>query len=135
MIFITHSYNINIEVPPKEEIFPREVDTSKNIKSKESMSYQDKTLICKDCTKEFIWTAGEQQFFAQKGFDKPPIRCLECRKKKKAQQKPQPVPAAKEMHTITCTSCGKQTEIDFRPRNLEGILCADCFKKKTEIKK
>ena len=23
--------------------------------------YEDKTLVCKDCGKEFVWTAGEQE--------------------------------------------------------------------------
>ena len=30
--------------------------------------YEDKTLICKDCHKEFVFTAGEQEFYAEKGF-------------------------------------------------------------------
>lgn len=45
--------------------------------------YQDKTLVCKDCGKEFIWTAGEQQFYAEKGFQNEPVRCKECRDAKK----------------------------------------------------
>ena len=24
--------------------------------------FEDKTLVCKDCGKEFVWTAGEQEF-------------------------------------------------------------------------
>ena len=30
--------------------------------------YEDKTLICKDCGAEFVFTAGEQEFYASKGF-------------------------------------------------------------------
>ena len=30
--------------------------------------YEDKTLVCKDCGKEFVFTAGEQEFYAEKGF-------------------------------------------------------------------
>ena len=41
--------------------------------------YEDKTLICKDCGKEFIFTAGEQEFYAEKGFQNEPQRCKECR--------------------------------------------------------
>lgn len=44
---------------------------------------EDKTLICKECGKEFVFTAGEQEFFAKKGFDNVPVRCPECRKAKK----------------------------------------------------
>ena len=32
--------------------------------------YEDKTLICKECGKEFVFTAGEQEFYAEKGFEK-----------------------------------------------------------------
>lgn len=46
--------------------------------------YNDKTIACKDCGTDFIFSAGEQEFFAQKGFDNEPIRCKECRDKKKA---------------------------------------------------
>lgn len=48
------------------------------------MEYKDKTLICKDCGKEFTFTAGEQEFYAEKGFTNEPQRCAECRKAKKA---------------------------------------------------
>lgn len=44
----------------------------------------DKTLICKDCGKEFVFTEGEQQFYAEKGFTNEPTRCKECRANKKA---------------------------------------------------
>ncbi|AFK87652.1 zinc-ribbon domain-containing protein [Thermoanaerobacterium saccharolyticum] len=45
--------------------------------------YQDKTLVCKDCGAEFVWTAGEQEFYAQKGFQNAPVRCKSCRDAKK----------------------------------------------------
>ncbi len=32
------------------------------------MSYTDKTLTCRDCNASFVFTAGEQEFHAQKGF-------------------------------------------------------------------
>ena len=47
---------------------------------------EDKTLVCKDCGKEFIFTVGEQEFFKEKGFDNDPVRCPECRKARKAQR-------------------------------------------------
>ena len=37
--------------------------------------YQDKTLTCKDCGQEFVFTAGEQEFYAEKGFQNEPTRC------------------------------------------------------------
>ena len=44
---------------------------------------QDKTIVCKDCGKEFVFTVGEQQFYAEKGFENEPVRCKECRTNKK----------------------------------------------------
>lgn len=44
---------------------------------------QDKTIVCKDCGKEFVFTVGEQQFYAEKGFENEPVRCKECRINKK----------------------------------------------------
>jgi hypothetical protein len=43
---------------------------------------KDKTLVCKDCHKSFIFTADEQKFFKDKGFIEPK-RCPVCRKKNK----------------------------------------------------
>ncbi|MEA5003586.1 MAG: zinc-ribbon domain-containing protein [Christensenella sp.] len=43
----------------------------------------DKTLICKDCGSEFVFTEGEQEFFKEKGFDNEPVRCPNCRKARK----------------------------------------------------
>jgi len=48
------------------------------------VEYKDKTLVCKDCGKEFTFTAGEQEFYAEKGFQNEPVRCPECRKARKA---------------------------------------------------
>ena len=37
--------------------------------------YEDKTLVCKECGKEFVFTAGEQEFYAERGFQNEPQRC------------------------------------------------------------
>ena len=43
------------------------------------MEYSDKVLKCADCSAEFIFTAGEQMFFADKGFKNEPKRCKACK--------------------------------------------------------
>lgn len=48
---------------------------------------EDKTLVCKDCGTKFVFTVGEQQFYAEKGFTNEPQRCLACRKAKKEQRR------------------------------------------------
>ena len=65
--------------------------------------YEDKTLVCKDCGKEFIFTAGEQEFYAEKGFQNEPARCKECRTAKKAASK-----QAREMYDVICADCGAE---------------------------
>ncbi len=47
------------------------------------MSYADKTLTCRDCGTQFVFTAGEQEFYAQKGFTNEPTRCPSCRQARK----------------------------------------------------
>lgn len=47
------------------------------------MSYTDRTLTCRDCGGQFIFTAGEQEFYSQKGFLNDPVRCPECRRMRK----------------------------------------------------
>ena len=45
--------------------------------------YEDKTLVCKECGNEFVFTAGEQEFYAEKGFQNEPQRCKSCRDARK----------------------------------------------------
>lgn len=49
------------------------------------MSFQDKSIQCSDCGTTFSFTAGEQEFFASKGFTNQPKRCPSCRRAKKQQ--------------------------------------------------
>ena len=43
---------------------------------------EDKNLVCRDCGNEFVFSAGEQEFYAGKNFPDP-VRCPDCRKVKK----------------------------------------------------
>jgi hypothetical protein len=46
----------------------------------------DKTLQCKDCNQDFVFTEGEQEFYKEKGFENEPQRCPECRRARKQQR-------------------------------------------------
>ena len=46
--------------------------------------FEDKTLVCRECGKEFVFSASEQQFYAEKGFQNEPGRCPACRAARKA---------------------------------------------------
>ncbi len=48
--------------------------------------YKDKTITCVDCGEEFVFTARDQEFYAEKGFNNEPKRCKACRDKKKAER-------------------------------------------------
>lgn len=82
--------------------------------------YQDKILVCKDCGNEFTFTAGEQEFYAEKGFQNEPSRCKDCRVAKKNNAK-------KEMYEITCADCGKVDKVPFMPKNDRPVYCSECF--------
>jgi CxxC-x17-CxxC domain-containing protein len=88
------------------------------------MPFQDQNLKCRDCGKDFVWTAEEQDFYQQKDFTNAPVRCPECRQAKKQQMR-----ADRKMYPITCSSCGKQDEVPFEPRGDRPVLCQECFRK------
>jgi len=86
--------------------------------------FEDKTLVCKDCGQEFVFTAGEQEFYAEKGFQNEPMRCKECRISKK-----QSMRENREMHLTVCADCGQEAKVPFIPKNDRPIYCSDCFAK------
>ncbi|MBS7355051.1 MAG: zinc-ribbon domain containing protein [Eubacteriales bacterium] len=84
--------------------------------------FQDKTLVCKDCGAELVFTAGEQEFYAEKGFQNEPIRCKACRNARKSQRS-----GEREMYDAVCAACGAPTKIPFVPKNDRPIYCSACF--------
>ena len=86
--------------------------------------YEDKVLICKECNNEFVFTAGEQEFYAEKGFVNEPQRCKACRDKRKAALK-----APREMHDAVCAQCGKACQVPFEPKEDRPVFCSECFAK------
>ncbi|GAC1649737.1 MAG: zinc-ribbon domain containing protein [Herpetosiphon sp.] len=110
------------------------------------MSFADKTLTCRDCNSPFTFTAGEQEFYAQRGFENEPIRCADCRQARKQSRNSGSrggyesggyggggggggsyAREPREMHTTTCSSCGKPAEVPFVPRGDKPVYCSDCF--------
>lgn len=89
------------------------------------MDFQDKTLVCADCGKEFVWTASEQQFYKEKGFDNPPKRCPEDRAAKKARMNGDRGP--RQMYEITCAECGKKDMVPFQPKGDRPVYCREHF--------
>lgn len=107
----------------------------------------DRTLTCADCGQEFVFTASEQQFYADRGFSDP-RRCRSCRAQRKAsmgggdsssmgggggygaagggfrERRP------REMFEATCSNCGKPAMVPFRPTSGKPVFCDDCFSRR-----
>ena len=131
--------------------------------------YSDKNLTCADCGQEFVFTASEQDFYAQRGFTEP-RRCASCRASRKAARNAESGGGSygsgssygsssyssgysdgagsygggsggyggggyasrdrgpREMFAATCSSCGREAQVPFRPTNGKPVYCSDCFK-------
>ncbi|HET7521226.1 MAG TPA: zinc-ribbon domain containing protein [Candidatus Limnocylindria bacterium] len=113
------------------------------------MAYTDQVLTCADCGIDFVFSASEQEFFAQKGFTSAPKRCPSCRAQRRAanggggnggysaggysgggggyagggySRGP------REMFDAVCARCGKDTQVPFRPTGARPVYCSDCFR-------
>jgi len=116
----------------------------------------DKTLTCADCGQSFTFTASEQDFFAERGFTEP-RRCPSCRASRKASRGSDSSSYSsgggyggsssssygsgggggygggggsrgpREMFSATCSACGQQTEVPFRPTSGKPVYCSSCF--------
>ena len=131
--------------------------------------YNDKNLTCADCGQEFVFTASEQDFYAQRGFTEP-RRCPSCRASRKAARNANGGGAGsssygsygasggysaggsyssggggssygggsgggygrdrgpREMFSATCSSCGREAQVPFRPTSGKPVYCSDCFR-------
>ena len=126
--------------------------------------YNDKNLTCADCGQEFVFTASEQDFYAQRGFTEP-RRCPSCRASRKAARGSSGAGYAssgssysdgggygaggsysaggyggggggygnrdrgtREMFTATCSNCGNEARVPFRPTSGKPVYCSDCFR-------
>jgi CxxC-x17-CxxC domain-containing protein len=133
--------------------------------------YNDKNLTCADCGQEFVFTASEQDFYAQRGFTEP-RRCPSCRASRKAARNANGGGGSsssygsygagggysaggssygsgggggggggysgggggyrdrgpREMFSATCSSCGKEAQVPFRPTSGKPVYCSDCFR-------
>ncbi len=100
---------------------------------------QDKTITCRDCNREFVFTIGEQEFFSQKGFTNEPSRCPDCRATRKSSGGAGGYSSGgnssgggyarreREMFPAVCAQCGKNTQVPFQPTGDRPVYCSDCF--------
>jgi CxxC-x17-CxxC domain-containing protein len=107
------------------------------------MDFQDRPLQCIDCKNEFIFSAGEQEFYERKGFREIPKRCKPCRDARKARRGDSGPNAgsngngdahgngggrgAREMFDATCAACGAPARVPFRPASGRPVYCRECY--------
>jgi CxxC-x17-CxxC domain-containing protein len=122
--------------------------------------YTDKTLTCADCGQQFVFTASEQDFYAQRGFTEP-RRCASCRASRKAARGDgggggdssygsygagggysaggyggggggggggYRDRGPREMFSATCSNCGREAQVPFRPTSGKPVYCSDCVR-------
>jgi CxxC-x17-CxxC domain-containing protein len=94
--------------------------------------YQDRPIKCVDCAEEFIWTAGEQVFFHDKGLKNEPKRCKPCKQAKN--ERLAAIAAAQSSGvrqrievSVLCAQCGQQTTVPFYPSQGRPVFCRSCF--------
>jgi len=87
--------------------------------------FQDRVLTCRMCGAEFVFSAADQAFYAQRGFENLPARCPDCRRA----QKTPPRQVTKQMYDAVCAGCGKDCQVPFAPTGSKPVYCGECFKK------
>jgi CxxC-x17-CxxC domain-containing protein len=107
------------------------------------VTYVDRTLTCVDCGVEFIHSAADQEFYAQKGFASDPKRCASCRASRRAARDagydvrdiggPRGYERGddrpnREYFAVICSQCGNQAQVPFKPRMDRPVYCSDCFR-------
>ena len=99
------------------------------------MEFVDRLLICADCGGEFIFTAGEQLFFFDKQFKNDPKRCKPCKSKRagaamRSGSGPAAAGISRTETRTTCSECGIETTVPFKPTQGRPVLCRGCFQAK-----
>src|SRR6266849_1955925 len=102
-------------------------------KSREIMSLSDQTLYCRDCNQEFVFTIGEQEFYASHNLTNAPTRCPSCRAARKApsgggySSRGGGAREPRQMYTVICSNCGNEAQVPFQPRSDKPVYCSDCY--------
>ncbi|MBP7416207.1 MAG: zinc-ribbon domain containing protein [Pyrinomonadaceae bacterium] len=98
----------------------------------DTAAFEDKTIRCIGCSDDFVWSAGEQLFYAQKDLLNPPKRCKPCKQAKTrrladiaiahATGKKQRVDVRAQ-----CANCSKSTTVPFFPSQGRPVYCRECY--------
>lgn len=103
------------------------------------MAMQDRSIVCRDCGRDFVFTAGEQEFYASKGLQHDPVRCPDCRNaRKNSRTAPEATSGytnyrgaasfggrtPRQFHPAACAMCGDTIEVPFLPRGDRPVFCS-----------
>ena len=88
------------------------------------MAFEDKSMACRDCGGTFVFTAGEQGFYLEKGLLNEPQRCTVCRVSRRRERTSG---GGRESTTVACASCGGDATVPFVPRLDRPVYCSTCF--------
>src|ERR1700757_3531433 len=95
------------------------------------MEYHDKVLKCSECGAEFVFTAGEQMFFADKGFKNEPKRCKACKAKRAESSGSGANGSPMRAETKTsCSQCGRKPPVPFPRTQARRVFCRECFQQR-----
>ena len=118
------------------------------------MEFSDRTLVCKDCSQDFTFSAKEQEFYDEKGFQNDPVRCKACRDDRKEKLKGGRGGGGggrggrpgggygggggggggrggppRKFYDVTCSECGVETQVPFKPTEGKPVMCRDCYRR------
>ena len=98
------------------------------------MAYEDRNLTCVECDSEFVFSADDQQFHAEREYQDPK-RCPSCRQAKRAGGGGYEGGGgyggggSRQMYDAVCADCGSDCQVPFEPRQDRPVYCSDCFSK------
>ena len=105
---------------------------TQEIVNETSADFQDRPIMCVDCTEPFTWTVGEQVFFHDKGLKNEPKRCKPCKQAKN--DRLAAISAAQVSGIrqrievmVTCAQCDEETTVPFYPSQGRPVYCRSCF--------
>ena len=117
---------------------------------------QDKLVTCVDCGAQFTFTARDQAFYQERGYQAP-RRCKTCRDKRKSGALPtggiRPKSGGnailsgnhgndwgnhasngnvggaptREQFKVQCSGCGVETTVPFKPDPNRPVFCRTCY--------
>ncbi|HMQ02707.1 MAG TPA: zinc-ribbon domain containing protein [Pyrinomonadaceae bacterium] len=98
----------------------------------EESEFTDLQIKCGDCSKDFVWTAGEQAFFRDKNLLNPPKRCKECKQAKNERLAAIAAAQASGIRqrievSVSCARCGETTTVPFYPSQGRPVYCRSCY--------